>query len=60
MDNCFRRFAEVKVKEQWSHGNQTWTAIGNIDTYVIGMMMIVILIVINTIINIIVIYKSNQ
>ena len=33
MDNCFRRFAEVKVAEQWSHGNQTWTAIGNIDTY---------------------------
>ena len=32
MDNCFRRFAEVEVSESWSHGNQTWTAIGNIDT----------------------------
>ena len=32
MDNCFRRFAEVEVSESWSHGHQTWTAIGNIDT----------------------------
>lgn len=32
MDNCFRRFAEVEVREAWSRGNQTWTAIGNIDT----------------------------
>ena len=33
MDNCFRRFAEVEVSEAWSHSNQVWTAIGNIDTW---------------------------
>ena len=32
MYNCFRRFAEVQVTESWSHSNQAWTAIGNIDT----------------------------
>lgn len=33
MDNCFRRISEVEVSEAWPHMNQTWTAIGNIDTY---------------------------
>ena len=33
MDNYFRRISEVEVSEAWPHMNQTWTAIGNIDTY---------------------------
>ena len=49
MDNCFRRFAEVKVKEQWSHGSQTWTAIGNIDTYAIEMIIVIVNIIVNII-----------
>ena len=31
MDNCFRRFAEVEVSENWSIPNKSWNEIGSTD-----------------------------
>ena len=39
MDNCFRRFAEVEVSENWSIPNKSWNEIGSTDMKVLKEMI---------------------
>lgn len=36
MDNCFRRFAEVEISENWSIPNKSWNEIGSTDMLASG------------------------